>query len=370
MSFFLFGPRGTGKTSWLKAHFPKSVYIDLLDDEIFNQLLSNPKNLRNYIDVNKAHDFIIIDEIQKAPKLLDEVHRLIESENYSFILTGSNARKLKRAGSNLLGGRAHTYEMFPLTALELEEDFNLKQALQFGTLPMAVNDRNDPKKFLQSYIKTYLKEEIQLEGLTRNIESFARFLQVASFSQGTPLVISNIASEAGINRKVVEDYFSILKDLLISVELPVFSKRAKRDLIVKRKFYFFDSGVYRAIRPKGPLDSDQEIDGFALETLVLNELRVLNAQFALDYEIYYWRTRDHKEVDFILYGENGFHAFEIKSSSRVTPADLVGLKEFRADYPEVKAHIIYAGSEMRVHDNIEYIPINIFFKNALSILRS
>ncbi len=367
-SFFLFGPRGTGKTSWLKENFKNATYIDLLEDEIFNQLLANPGKLLNYIPENKKNEFVIIDEIQKVPKLLDEVHRLIELKNLKFILTGSNARKLKRVGVNLLAGRALTYEMYPLTATELKKDFDLKRALQYGTLPLSITG-DEPKKFLQSYVRTYLKEEIQGEGLTRNLEAFARFLQTASFSQGAPLVISNIASEAGINRKVVEDYFSILRDLLLSVELPIFTKRSKRELITKRKFYYFDAGVYRSLRPVGPLDSDAEINSFALETLVLNEIRVLNDQMEMGYELFYWHTKDHLEVDFVIYGAKGFRAFEVKSAATIQSKDLQGLREFKKDYPQAKLYLLYGGSEEKVMEStIHLVPVTKFFKNPISYL--
>ncbi len=366
-SFFLFGPRGTGKTTWIKEAFPNSAYIDLLDDEIFNRLLAQPKELEFYIQMHQRKLFIVIDEIQKVPRLLDEVHRLIEGKKYKFVLTGSNPRKLKKSGANLLAGRALAYEMFPLSAHELKEDFVLKAALSRGTLPMSLA-ATDPKKYLNTYVKVYLKEEIELEGLTRNIQGFSRFLQIASFSQGSPLVISNIASEVAINRKVVEDYFSILRDLLVSVELPVFSRRSKRELISKRKFYFFDVGVFRALRPLGPLDSEAELNGLALETLVLNELRILNSGFDLDFEIFYWRTRDHLEVDFILYGPKGLLAFEVKSAARIDSAGLVAMKEFAKDYPSAKLYVIYGGRENKTIENIHFITADYFFKNAILLL--
>ncbi len=362
-SFFLFGPRGTGKTSWITREFKDCVRLDLLDDEIYNKLLANPKSIQSFVPKNNGNKFIIIDEIQKVPKLLDEVHRLIEEKKWRFVLTGSNARKLKRSGGNLLAGRALSYEMHPFTARELKTDFDLSHALMYGTLPLAVTGK-EPKKFLASYVKTYLKEEVQLEGLTRNIESFARFLQIASFSQGSPLVLSNVASEASINRKVVEDYFSILRDLLLSVEVPIFSRRAKRELISKAKFYFFDAGVFRTLRPKGPLDSDTELNGQALETLVLNEIRALNDYMDLGYEIFYWRTRDHKEVDFVIYGQKGFWAIEVKSGTRIGAQDLVGLKAFCSDYPQAQAVIIYGGSDLKKVDDILYIPAEQFFRQS------
>lgn len=362
-SFFLFGPRGTGKTSLIREKFAKCTRLDLLDDGIYTKLLANPRGLSDFVPKSQQNEFIVIDEIQKVPKLLDEVHRLIEEKKWKFVLTGSNARKIKRSGANLLAGRALSLHLHPLSARELGRDFDLAHALKFGTLPMAVTGES-PSKYLASYVKTYLKEEVQLEGLTRSIENFARFLQIASFSQGSPLVLSNIASEASIHRKVVEDYFSILRDLLLSRELPIFSKRAKRDLITKNKFYFFDAGVFRTLRPMGPLDSDSELRGLALETLVLNEIWSLNEYLELGYEVFYWRTRDHQEVDFVLYGPKGFWAVEVKAGARVSAQDLQGLKAFCRDYPSARAVVIYGGRERREHEDILFLPAGDFFSPA------
>lgn len=366
-SFFLFGPRGTGKTSWLRRTYKEAIYIDLLDDEVYRTLLAQPTKLQSYIGVNKGKVPVIIDEVQKIPALLDEVHRLIESAKYRFILTGSSARKLKRGGANLLAGRALKMEMFPLSAQELGKDFDLKKSLQWGTLPMAVTSEK-PNAYLNAYVNTYLKEEIQLEGLTRNIENFARFLQIASFSQGSPLVISNIASESAVHRKVVEDYFSILRDLMLSYEIPIFTKRAKRDLIAKTKFYFFDVGVFRTLRPKGPLDSAQELNGQALETLVLQEIKAINHYLEFDYEIFYWHTRKKEEVDFVLYGPKGFWAIEVKSQSQIRQQDLHALREFKADYPEAQCLMIYTGTENKTVGDIRFMTAETFFKTLSKVI--
>jgi predicted AAA+ superfamily ATPase len=306
--------------------------------------------------------------VQKVPAILDEVHRLIETKKLQFVLTGSSARKLKRQGVNLLAGRALTYSMFPLTARELGKDFSLKQALRFGMLPMAVTSE-EPKRYLDAYVRTYLKEEIEQEGLTRKIGSFARFLEVASYSQASLLSVAQIASDSNIHRKVVEDYFSILRDLLLSYELPVFSKRAKRELMTKRKFFFFDVGLYRTLRPRGPLDIEAESNGPAFETLCLQELIALNHYFDLGYEFFHWRTRKHVEVDLVLYGGNGFHAFEFKSGSRLREADFQAIELFGEDYPQAKLHLVYGGSDARKVRNVSVIPALDFFKDASTIIR-
>ncbi|HEY8272731.1 MAG TPA: DUF4143 domain-containing protein [Pseudobdellovibrionaceae bacterium] len=259
--------------------------------------------------------------------------------------------------------------MFPLTSMELGKDFELARSLLFGHLPLAVTSKN-PAAFLNAYINTYLKEEIQAEGLTRNLPNFARFLQVASFSQASPLVVANVAQEIGIERKIVEDYFSILRDLLLSIELPIFSKRKKRELITKNKFFYFDVGVFRSIRPKGPLDSTAEINGPALETLLLQEIKALNSYLATEYEISYWHTRKHLEVDLILYGPRGFIAIEIKASKRLRPLDFESLKEFRNDYPEDQTYIVYLGAETRNHEGFSVIPAETFIKELPLLLKS
>lgn len=253
---------GTGKSTWLTQAFPRSKVFDLLDEDTFRRLVEHPENLSKELSAEEKAQPIVIDEIQRVPELLNEVHRLIEKQKLSFVLTGSSARKLKKKGANLLAGRALRYDLFPFTAKELGEKFNLKEAIQWGTLP-GVYSSSKKELFLKTYVGAYLKEEIQQEGLTRNIGAFARFLDAASYSQGQPLVVSNVAKDCHVERKVVENYFHILEDLLLAVQLPVFAKRAKRELINKRKFYFFDAGVFRTLRPVGPLDSDSEVNGLA-----------------------------------------------------------------------------------------------------------
>lgn len=365
-SFFLFGPRGTGKSTYLRSHYPKAPYVDLLDDEVFTTLLAEPKKLSGYIPESYA-GFVIIDEIQKLPRLLDEVHRLMELKRYKFILTGSSPRKLKRAGVNLLGGRALTCQMYPLTVAELKDDFDLVQALQHGQLPMAYT-APDPVKYLQSYIRIYLEEEVKQEGFTRNLAAFARFLQAASLSQGSILNMTKVAAECAVERKVVENYFTILDDLLLAYQLPVFLKKAKRRMIAHRKFYFFDAGVYQAIRPKGPLDMPENVEGAALETLVLQELKAINERYDMGYEIFYWHTSHHVEVDFVLYGKKGLLAIEVKRGRKVHPEDFKGLKAFKQDYPMAKAYLLYGGDQKQHESGIVAYPVRDFLRQVERIL--
>lgn len=367
-SFFLFGPRGTGKTTWVKSSFTKALYLDLLEAELFNDLMANPQRLENFIPKN-FNDWVVIDEVQRIPELLNEVHRLIEKNKYKFILTGSSARKIRRKGVNLLAGRALSCHLYPLTTGELGKDFNLSRSLAYGQLPCVYTEEN-PKAYLESYIKTYLEEEIRYEGLARNLGAFSRFLEAASFSQGSILNISSVARDCGVERKVVENYFTILEDLLIAYKIPVFSKRAKRRLAAHPKFYFFDAGIYRTLRPSGPLDLPEEIEGHAFETLFLQELLAINAYFELGYDIFYWMTANNIEVDFVLYGNKGIKAFEIKRTGKITGSMLRGLKAFQKDYPGAKLYFIYGG-ERRLRDgDIEIIPINNALKELSEILMS
>jgi predicted AAA+ superfamily ATPase len=365
-SFFLFGPRGTGKTTWVKANFKDALYLDLLEAELFNDLLANPQRLEKLIPPN-FKEWVIIDEVQRIPELLNETHRLIEKYKYKFILTGSSARKLKRKGPNLLAGRALTYSLHPLTALELGADFDLNHSLKYGSLP-SVYAEADPKRYLESYVKTYLEEEIQQEGLTRNLGAFSRFLEAASFSQGSVLNVSRVAEDCAVERKIVENYFTILEDLLIGYRIPVFTKRAKRRLSAHPKFYYFDTGLYRTVRPMGPLDMPEQAQGHALETLLFQELTAVNDYLNLGYKVYYWRTSSGMEADFILYGRKGIRAFEIKRTRKVTSTMLKGLKAFLKDYPSSKAYFLYGGDRRVREGDIEIIPIEYAFKNLPSFL--
>lgn len=254
-----------------------------------------------------------------------------------------------------------------LTVKELDRDFQLEKSLKYGHLP-SVFIEEKPKDYLESYVKTYLEEEIQHERLTRNLGAFSRFLEAASFSQASILNISTVARECGVERKVVENYFSILEDLLIAYRIPCFGKRAKRRVLSHPKFYFFDVGMYRTIRPAGPLDLPEEIEGHALETLFLQELKALNDYFDLGYNIYYWRTADDLEVDFVLYGDRGIKAFEIKRAGKINSLMLRGLKSFQRDYPSAKTYFLYGGKRRLYEDKIEVAPFQEILPNLINIL--
>lgn len=365
-SFFLFGPRGTGKTTWLQQHLPEALFFNLLQSEPYNRLSANPGFIREMIPPHYS-DWIIIDEIQRIPEMLNEVHDLIESQKHIFILTGSSARKLRQKGVNLLAGRALTYHLHPLTAEEQEDAWQISQSLRYGHLPARFSE-HDPQKYLKDYVQTYIREEVLQESLTRNIGHFSRFLEVASFSQGSIINTSGIAREAHIERATAENYISILEDLLIGVRLPVFSRKAKRKLVRHQKFYYFDTGVFRAIRPTGPLDSDAELDGPAMETLVFQELRAVNDYLECGYQLYFWRTKNGLEVDFILYGPEGLIAIEVKRSAHVHSKNLRGLKEFKKDYPPARCYLFYGGSTPLYMDDITVLPIEHALRNMSQLL--
>ncbi len=366
-SFFLFGPRGTGKTTWVKANFPKALYLDLLEARLFNDLLADPQRLDGLIPRGFS-DWIVIDEIQRVPELLNEVHRLIERDGYRFVLTGSSPRAIRRKGVNLLAGRALSYHLFPLTVGELGKDFDLDHSLTYGQLPSAYREKA-PAAYLESYLQTYLEEEIRQEGLTRNLGAFSRFLEAASLSQASVLSVSAIARDCSVERKVVENYFAILEDLRIAYRLPAFTKRAKRRLAVHPKFYFFDVGLYRTLRPKGPLDLPEEIGGHAFETLFMQELMAVNAYLRLGYNLYYWRTSTNAEVDFVLYGAKGIKAFEVKRTGRITGSMLRGLKLLAEDYPAARLYFIYGGKRRMREGEIEILPVKQALRELPEILR-
>ena len=354
-SFFLFGPRGTGKTTWLKQRFPDALYLDLLDHALYLELLARPQRLQDLIP--PGYDgWVVVDEVQRTPLLLNEVHRLIESDGLRFILTGSSARSLRRRGVNLLGGRARTHHLYPLTAVEAGADFALERALIHGQLP-SVYTQPDPDAYLASYVENYLRQEVLEEGRTRNLATFSRFLESASFSQAAPLNVAEVARDVGVDRKTASAYFDLLEDLLIATRVPVFTKRAKRRMTTHPKFFLFDVGVFRAIRPAGPLDNPEQIDGPALETLVFQELRAAIAYRSLKLDLFFWRTASGTEVDFVAYGGDGLFAIEVKRTRTIRRADLHGLKQFRSDYPMARCVLLFGGDRREHRDGIELLPL-------------
>jgi len=359
-SFFIFGPRGTGKSTWLKKTFPDAYLVDLLDDRTFRNHIAYPERIKQIVKANPQTRRFIIDEIQKAPALLDSIHSLIEEyKTHQFIMTGSSARKLRRGGVNLLAGRALLTHFHPFMAAELGTDFSLNAALRNGLIPLIVS-ANSPDKTLATYITLYIKEEVKEEGLVREIGTFARFLETISFSHGSLLNLSNISRECQISRKIVENYLSIIEDLLLGYRLPVFTKRARRAITAQPKFYLFDAGIYYHLRPKGPLDSSDEIGGTALEGLTLQHLKAWCDYSDGQVDCYFWRTRGGSEVDFILYGQDHFHAVEVKNAKQIHTKSLRSLKTFLSDYPEADAILLYRGTEKLMVDGIICWPVDDF----------
>lgn len=359
-SFFLFGPRGTGKTTWLKQNYPDAIWIDLLEPDIFRSYSAHPERLREIVLAYPEKRTVIIDEIQKIPELLSVIHSLIERKlNIQFILTGSSSRKLKRTGADLLAGRVIKKTLHPFMAMELADKFNLNDALKLGLLPLVVSAQ-DSNSVLKTYVALYIREEVQMEGFVRNIGNFSRFLESVSFSHGSILNITNVARDCEVERKVVEGYITILEDLLLSFRLPVFTKRAKRAVVSHPKFYFFDAGVFRSLRPSGPLDRPEEIEGCALEGLVVQHLMAWNSYRGDKNKIYYWRTASGSEVDFVVYGDEVFWVIEVKNTSRIRPEDLRALNTFKSDYPESTAYLLYRGKERIMKNGILCIPCNEF----------
>ncbi|MBI2463475.1 ATP-binding protein [Candidatus Peregrinibacteria bacterium] len=359
---FLWGPRQTGKSTLLKTLFPKSPYYDLLKSDEFERLIRHPSLLREELLALKSNRLVIIDEVQKIPQLLDEIQWLIVNKNLSFILCGSSARKLKRGGGNLLGGRALRYELYPLVSREIL-NFDLLRALNHGLIPRHYLSET-PSKLLQAYIGDYLKEEIAAEALTRSVPTFSRFLETAAFSNGEVINYQNIARECGISGPTVKEYFQILYDTLIAFELPSYQKRPKRRIISSPKFYFFDLGIAHFLLKRGEIQYGSEIFGRAFEHFILQEIRAHRHYSGKEYSVSYWRTASGFEVDFIL-GEHEV-AIEVKGNHFIQPHHLKGLTAFSDEYKTKKTIVISLDPKPRMINHIEILPV----KNFLDALWS
>lgn len=359
-SYFLLGPRGTGKSTWLLHHYPQAVRIDLLLGEEERRFSAHPESIRGVVDGMKPGDILILDEIQRVPRLLPEVHALIEAKKgIQFIMTGSSARKLRRSVSDLLGGRALLRQMGPFLASELGSEFSLEKALKTGLIPL-IWESLRPEERLRNYLSLYLREEVQAESLVRQVGDFARFLETASFSYGALWTTTDISREAGVKRSTVDNYLQILEDLLLAFLLPVFTRRAKRRLISHSKFYFFDVGLYRILRPQGLLDNTQEIEGVALEGLVAQHLRSWVLAQKESHSLSFWRTQTQLEVDFVIYGPKGFWAIEVKRSPHLSPGDVKGLKAFKEEYPEATCFFLVPGKRVENYRGFPVFPLTEF----------
>lgn len=355
-SAFLWGARKTGKSTYLRSAFPDSLRFDLLQTDLLLELTKRPALLRERLLAAPAEQLrlpIILDEVQKVPQLLDEVHGLIENQGLSFILCGSSARKLKRGGANLLGGRAWRYEMHPLTSAELGE-IDLLQALNRG-LVAAHYLSPAYRRSLDAYVVDYLKEEVFDEGLTRNVAAFSRFFEAMGYSHGDLTSYANIARDCGVDAKTVKEYYQILVDTLLGTFVEPWKRRQERQVIGKApKFYLFDVGVAGALTHRRVEEPKGEGFGRALEHFVLMELRAHRSYKELDYDIHFWRTKSGLEVDFVL--GDGEVAVEVKGSSRVDGGEMRSLRAFIEDHHPKKAILVSNEPAPRLVDGIEVLP--------------
>jgi len=355
-SAFLWGPRKTGKSTFLKTNFSKSLVYDFLQTELFLELSREPWLLRERL-LSKDEDTlkypVILDEVQKVPQIMDEVHWLIENKKIRFIMCGSSARKLKRGKANLLGGRAWRYEMFPLASIELNEP-NLMNILNRGLIPDHYI-QDEYNRALKAYVQDYLKEEVFDEGLTRNIPAFSRFFDAMAYSHGELTNYSNIARDCGVDSKTVKEYYQILVDTLLGRMIAPYKRRQDRQVISRTpKFYLFDVGVAGLITKRHIAEEKGALFGKAFEHFILMELCAYSSYRNKDFEINYWRTKSGLEVDFVL--GSGEVAIEVKGASRVDKRDIRPLYAFIDRYAPRKSIVVCNEREERIHEKIRILP--------------
>ena len=338
-SFFLWGPRQTGKTTLLRERYSGCKWLDLLKSDEFIHYSTRPGRLRQEIEAEGPDPGkqIVIDEVQRVPELLNEVHWLIENHQLKFALCGSSARKVRRGGANLLGGRAFRYVLHGLTAAELATEFDLNRLLNHGYLPRAYESKN-PTRVLDAYVADYLQEEISAEGLVRNLPVFAHFLDAAALSDGDSINYSNIASDCGVSANTVKGYFGILEDTLIGTWLPAYRRRAKRRTVKSPKFYFADVGIVNRLARRGEVIAGSEQYGKAFENWVHHELSAFISYRNIDAKLTYWGLTSQTEVDFLL--DDLTVAVEAKSSENITRQHLKGLRSIAVEYPEIAQRVV------------------------------
>jgi len=361
-SAFLWGPRKTGKSTYLKERFPQSLVYNFLDTDLVLDFAKRPALLREQLlaqDDNVLKYPIILDEVQKVPQLLDEVHWLIEDRGLQFILCGSSARKLKRGQANLLGGRAWRFEMFPLVSAEIEIA-DLLTVLNRGLIPSHYLEEQYQKS-LRAYTTDYLKEEVFAEGLTRNIPAFSRFFEAIGYSHGELTNFSNIARECGVDSKTVKEYYQILEDTLLGTMIAPFKRRQSRQVISQTpKFYLFDVGVAGALTKRHLTEERGELFGKAFEHFIFMELRAHSSLRDLHYAINFWRTKSGLEADFVL--GDGQVAIEVKGSSRVDRKELRPLMAFREEYSPRQTLVVCNERVERIHEQIRILPWRVFLR--------
>jgi len=362
-SFFLWGPRQVGKSSLLRATYPEATRIDLLRTDEYVRYLQRPGLLRDELRDAAPGTLTLIDEVQKVPALLDEVHWLIEHRRLAFGLCGSSARKVRRGHANLLGGRAVRYELFGFVSAELGAEFDLTRMLNHGYLPRHYLAA-DPRRLLRAYVDDYLKEEIAAEGVTRNLPAFASFLHGAAFSDTELVNYTNIARECGVSANAVKEYFQILVDSLLGRFLPSYTRRPKRRVIQSPKFYFADVGVVNHLARRGTLARGSELFGKALENLVHHELTAFREYREQSWDLSYWRLASGVEVDFIVAASGIRAAIEVKSTEHAGDHHLGGLRAIVVDHRSIGHRILVCLEPKRrvTVDGIEILPVTEFLE--------
>ena len=356
---FLFGPRQTGKTTYLRRQFPRSPWFNLLHGEVFLRLSQQPGRLREELaTVEPSSGPVIIDEIQKLPSLLDEVHDLIESRGLHFVLAASSPAKLRRAGVNLLGGRARVRNLFPFVSAEIP-DWDLMRAVNFGGIP-SIYYSDDPVEDLRTYCGMYLQLEVQAEGLVRGVERFSRFLSAAALSCGEQIVFERLAADAAVPPRTVREYFQVLQDTLIgSLLKPFRPERPRRKPVSHAKLYLFDVGVANVLSGKTRIEAGSAAFGRALEQLIFCELRAWLDYHRVPEALTFWRTTDGSEVDFVI---GDFVAIEVKGTGAVTARDLTGLRRIAEEAPWRRRIVVCSESAARVIDDVEILPVRVFLR--------
>ena len=353
-SFFLFGPRAVGKSFLIHQQLEnqETLLIDLLESDMYFRLNHSPQDLARIILEKPKIKFVVIDEVQRVPMLLNEVHRLIERSHIKFLLTGSSARKLHKQNVNLLAGRAWEARLYPLTYNEIANEFILAKYLRFGGLPV-VYCSDEPEEELYAYVNTYLKEEIQAESLVRKIPAFSRFLRTSALTSGEMLNFSSIANDSGIPVSTIREYYEILEDTFIGFMIPAWTKSIKRKPITTDKFYFFDLGVKNTLADIKHLEPGTDLFGRALEHFIALELRAYLSYHRIHEDLCYWRAKNGQEVDFII---NDDIAIEIKATTRVVDKHLKGLQALIEEDKLAKFYLISQDPINRMYGQIHIIP--------------
>lgn len=355
-SSFLWGARQTGKSTLLKTLYPDSLYFDLLLYDVYERLQRNPTILRETILASTSSLPVIIDEIQRIPELLNEIHWIITNKNIQFILSGSSPRKILRSGANLLGGRALRSELYPLVYKEIP-NFDLIRALNHGLLPRHYLSKN-PERLVSAYIGSYLQDEILAEAKIRNIHSFSRFLEAAAFSNGEIVNYTNIAADCGVSAPTIKEYFHILEETLIGRFLPSYRKKPKRRVIQAPKFYFFDVAIANYFLKRKSIEFGSEAFGSAFEHFIYHEIYAHSKYSGSNFPISYWRTASQIEIDFVL-GEHEV-AIEVKASQQINPRHLKGLKSFAEEYKVKKLILVSNDPFHRQIGTITAMPWKMF----------